>query len=185
MKQSDTLTVLLSGRPVSLASWFASPLTRQQAEVLLPTVSPPGRMPNGERQDGCCLRLAELILRYWCGFDIDAAYQNTLALLESQREQATLELCYGQLLIARKLSAAWPHLDQGFQLAAHILQPQDYFVVLARHELLRILALSATPARPMRLDDLLTEARVIQRLRGGVRGTHWIPPSRTHYDTLD
>ena len=185
VKPSHTLWLLLSGRSVSLASWFASPLTRQQAEALLPTVAPPARGANGERQDGCSVRLAELILRYWRGYDVDAAYRNGLAVLDGQRDQAMLELCYGQLLIARKISLAWQHLDKGFQLAAHLLQPEDYFVVLGRHELLRVLVLSDDPSKPLRLDELLTEAKVIQRLRAGLRGTHWRTPGHPHCDTTD
>jgi len=100
-------------------------------------------------------------------------------------ERAMLELCYGQLLIARKTEAAWQHLDSGFQFAAHILQPEDYFIVLQRHERLRALVLSPRPTRPMRLDELLTEAGVILRLAGSGRGTHWRAKGRKHHDTID
>ena len=138
-----------------------------------------------EGHDGYAVRLAELVVRYWHDYDIDPAYQNMLAVLRERRKRAMLELCYGQLLIARKSDLAWQHLDSGFELAAHILHPEGYFLVLKRHELLRALVLSARPSKPMRLDELLTEARVIQRLKANGRGTHRQPQGRMHHDTLD
>jgi len=183
--ESDTLPVLLSGQTVSLASWFASPLTRQQAEAWLPIIQRGIQTSVSEGRIGCAVRLAELIVRYWLGDHVDVTYQNMMALLGERRERAMLELCYGQLLIARKTELAWQHLDSGFQLAAHILHPKDYFLVLKRHELLRALVLSARPSTPMRLNELLAEASVIQRLRGAGRGTHRQTEGRTHHDTID
>lgn len=185
MTEPDSLPVLLSGQTASLASWFASPLTRQQAEAWLPKIRRRLQASVSDGHDGRAVRLAELVLRYWHGYDIDAAYHNMLAVLRGRRERAMLELCYGQLLIARKTDRAWQHLDKGFELATHILLPEDYFLVLKRHELLRALVLSARPSKPMRLDELLTEARVIQRLKRTARGTHRHTDGRTHHDTLD
>jgi len=184
--EPDTLPVLLSGQTVSPASWFASPLTRQQAEAWLPKIRRRTQATVSEGHDAYPVRLAELVVRYWAGFDIDAAYQNMFALLRARRERAMLELCYGQLLIARKTGMAWQYLDSGFEQAAHILHPQDYFIVLKRHELLRELVLSACPSKPMRLDELLTEARIIQRLKGSAgRGTHRQTEGQKHHDTID
>ena len=185
MTEANILPVLLSGQTVSLASWFASPLTRQQAEVWLPRIHRRNQTAVSEGQNGCTVRLAELIVRYWLGDNIDVEYQNMLALLGERRESAMLQLCYGQLLIARKIDMAWQHLDCGFRQAAHILHPEDYFLVLGRHELLRSLVLSARPSAPMRLDELLTEAGVIQRLKGAGRGTRQRIGGRRHYDTTD
>jgi len=183
--EPDTLPVLLSGQMASLASWFASPLTRQQAEAWLAKIRRRTQASVSAGHDGRAVQLAELVLRYWHGYDVDAAYENMLALLRGRRERAMLELCYGQLLIARKTDRAWQHLDSGFELAAHILHPEDYFLVLKRHELLRALVLSACPSKPMRLDELLSEARVIRRLEGSGRGTRRQTASRMHHDTLD
>ena len=186
MTEPDILPVLLSGQVASLASWFASPLTPRQAEVWLSKIRRRTQTSVREGQDWYAVRLAELVVRYWHGCDIDAAYQNMLALLRERRDGAMLELCYGQLLIARKNNMAWQHLDSGFELAAHILRPRDYFLVLKRHELLRALVLSAGPSKPMQLDELLTEARVIQRLKGTAgRGTLRQTEGRIHHDTLD
>jgi hypothetical protein len=126
-----------------------------------------------------------MIVRYWLGYDIAAAYQNTLAPLRRRHDRALLKLCYGQLLMARKVETAWQHLDSGFELAANILQAEEYFLVLKRHQLLHALALSATPSSPMRLDELLNEAEVIQRITGARGGTHRLTVGQSHHDTTD
>jgi hypothetical protein len=183
--EPDTLPVLLSGQRVSLASWFASPLSRQQAETWLPKIRRRAQNALNGGQDGSAVPLAELIVQYWLGRDVGAIYQNRRALPGGQRERAMLELCYGQLLMACKIDITWQHLDKGFELAAHILQPEDYFLVLKRHERLRALALSAQPSKPMHLDELLAEAGVIQQLKGAGRGTHRPTSGHTHLDTVD
>jgi hypothetical protein len=183
--EPDILPILLSGQTVSLASWFASPLNRQQAEAWLPKISRRTQAAVSEGHDGYAVRLAELVVRYWYGDNVDVAYKNMLALLGGRRQRAMLELCYGQLLIARKTNMAWQHLDCGFRLAAHIFHPEDYFMILKRHERLRALVLSARPSTPMRLEELLTEASVIQRLRGAGRGTHRQTDGRMHRDTTN
>jgi hypothetical protein len=183
--EPDTLPVLLSGQRVSLASWFASPLSRQQAETWLPKIRRRAQNALNGAQDGSAVPLAELIVQYWLGRDVGAIYQNRRALAGGHRERAMLELCYGQLLMACKIDIAWQHLDRGFELAAHILQPEDYFLVLKRHERLRALALSAQPSKPMHLDELLAEAAVIQQLKGAGRGTHRLTSGQTHLDTVD
>lgn len=185
MTQPDALPVLFSGQTASLAGWYANPLTRQQAEAWLPKIRRRTQAAVSNGHDGLSVRLAELVVQYWHGYDIDAAYQNMLALLRVRRERALLELCYGQLLIACKTDRAWQHLDCGFELAAHILHPEDYFLVLKRHELLRTLVLTAHRSRPMQLDELLAEARVIQQLKGAARGTRGQADGRMHHDTLD
>ena len=185
MTEPDTLPVLLSGQRVSLAGWFASPLSRQQAETWLPNIRRRAQNSLKGGQDGSAVPLAELIVQYWLGRDVGAIYQNRRALAGGHRERAMLELCYGQLLMACKIDIAWQHLDRGFELAAHILQPEDYFLVLKRHERLRALALSAQPSKPMHLDELLAEATVIQQLKGAGRGTHRLTSGQTHLDTVD
>ena len=183
MKDPDILPYLLSGQTVSLATWFAGPLQPQQAGAWLPRIQRQVQVSLAGGQAGFTVQLAELIARYWIGQDVDAGHKILLAVLNETRERAMLELCYGQLLIARKRETAWQHLERGFGLAAHLLEPEDYFLVLKRHELLRCLALSALPSRPMGLHELLTEARVIGRLRG--RGTRSVPAGPRHQDTLD
>ena len=141
--QADVLSNLLAGRLNSLATWFAEPMSPEQAEACLPDIRRQARM--GACAGACWfdLRLAELIVAFWRGHDIEADYRNLSALAAEQRQQAVLRLCYGQLLLARRCETAWHYLDDGFRLAANLLDADEYFQVLKRHDLLHGLPLSA------------------------------------------
>jgi hypothetical protein len=169
VKLPEILAHLLENRPFSLAQWVADPLPADLAEQWLPGIQrrPSACLVNGDTTFGP--RLVELILHFWSGRDIDGGYKNLLALLPEGRERAMLELSVGQLLMARRLANSWEHLDQGFALAAHLLEPEDYFIVLKRHALLRQLPLGSRPAAGVPLSQLLDEAQVIARLKDGVK----------------
>jgi len=183
MNQVETLQKLISGQTVSLASWLAEPVSQQRAQACLPGILHRLQASISGGYSSFPVRLAEFVVRYWCGHDLEATYWNLLALHGERREQAQLKLCYGQLLMACKYQPAWDHLDSGFELAAHLLEPEEYFLVLNRHEILRRLQLRPMPAKPASLDELLTEARVIQRLNG--RANYPPPQNPGHLDTLD
>jgi hypothetical protein len=185
VKNSDLLGELLQGGAVSLASWFARPLTPVQARAWLPRVRQAVYRRHRGPMATLQIRLAEIIVRFWGGHDVEPGYRNCLALCENDRERAMLELCYGQLLIACRLTGAWAHLDQGFELAARLLEAEDYFRVLNRHEVLRQLPLASTPSRGAPLEDLLDEARVIARLRGPRAASRHKDDRPLHRDTLD
>lgn len=183
MSYPKILEELLQDGPVSLASWFAEPMTAEQAAQLMPDIR---RRLSAQRADsgsGFRLRLAELIMRYWDGQDIEAGHQNLFALLAGKREKAILELAFGQLLLARRHAHAWEHLEHGFSLATHLLEAEEYFTVLKRHELLRQLPLGQVPVEAAPLDALLEESRVIARLTG--RGPRSRDTAAKHGDTLD
>jgi hypothetical protein len=183
VSRPDTLENLVEGTEAPLAGWFAEPLSAARARSSLDGL---GRRRLGlgtgpGRTFG--VHLAEMICHYWAGSDIEADYRNLSALYRGERDQAALELVSGQLLIARRLRGAWRHLERGFALAARLLDAEDYFVVLGRHELLRQLPLFAEPSAPAGLDALLCEARVIARLRGTApRRSHH---RTSHRDTID
>jgi hypothetical protein len=177
------LEKLVEGAPITLSGWLAEPLPVAHARAALAGL---GRRsvggPDGPGKP-FAVQLGEMICRYWAGREIEADYLNLSALYRGEREQATLELVSGQLLIARRLRGAWHHLDRGFGLAARLLGAEDYFVVLGRHELLRQLPLFPKPSPPAGLDALLCEARVIARLRGNApRRLH---SEALHRDTID
>lgn len=183
MEQADVIRQLAEGGGVSLAAWLGDPMSGRQARQFLEHVQQrlhSGRAGAAERFN---LNLAELICRCWAGQEIDAGYRSIAALLGNGRECALLELCYGQLFMARRCVSAWQHLDRGFQLAAHLLEAEDYFRVLGRHALLRQLPLASTPSAPASLETLLNEARVIARLRGAAKSAG--PKTGTHRDTID
>lgn len=182
MNEADPVRQLAEGASVSLASWLADPLDGDQAQRLLEGVRQ--RMHAGRTDDAerFSLRLAELIGCYWAGDDIESAYQTMSALPGDAYRHALLELCRGQLFMARRRLPAQQHLDRGFQLAAHLLEAEDYFLVLRRHELLRQLPLAATPGDAATLEALLREAQVIARLKGP--GRHHEPGNGKHLDTI-
>lgn len=182
MAYPEVLGQLLESGQAELAAWFAVPLSVSQARAGLDQTRQGLRGARVLHQRPFATRLAEFIFRFWAGYDSEANYRNCLALLDSDRDLALLELCYGQLLIACRQEPAWRHLDTGFTTAARLLEPEDYFTVLKRHELLRQLPLATGPSPATSLDALLAEARVIARLRGpGVRpGTHRL----NHCDTI-
>ncbi len=184
MQAPGPLSRLLSDDELSLADWYGEPLPADLADAWAERLQrPPSRAcPDAAR----CFRerLAELVARYWSGRDAAMSYRSLAVAAEPGFERALLELCYGQLLLARKLAAASGHLERGFALAAHLLAPDDYFRVMKRHHTLSVLVLSDRPAEPCGLQALLREARVIERLLGpGARGISG-PPRGHRQDTL-
>ena len=162
------LQLLVDGDSASLAGWLADPLSAADAAAWRAHIHIQLRARHGGGRPPFAVRLAEIIVRYWCGEQIAMHHENLLAVLDADRPRAQLELCYGQLLIARKRRSAWQHLDAGFALATHLLAPEDYFVVLGRHACLRHLPLSERGAEPAGLEELLREAAVIARLSGPI-----------------
>ncbi len=169
MNYPQVLKLLLRDQPASLADWLAVPLPADQARAALPDVQQRLLSGRGHPRAPFNVRLGEIIVRYWAGHDVEADVKNFAAVRHEPRQQALLALGYGQLLMARRLAVAWKYLDHGFELATHLLEPEDYFEVLKRHELLRQLPLSTRPAPAESLESLLDEAQIIARLRGAVR----------------
>ena len=181
MKAYEMLQHLLSGRTLSLAAWLADPLPASDAETWSGTIRQQLRTCHARGRPCFQVRLAEIIARHWRGQDTAMNYQNLLAILDSDRHRAQLDLCYGQLLIACKRLGAWRYLDDGFQRSANLLGSEEYFTVLRRHNRLRYLSLSENGADPVELDGLLREAAVISRLTG--RGRRLV--NAKHQDTVD
>lgn len=171
---------LLHRHMPSLSAWYANPLSAEQAVQLQLAA-------QRELQARLCsgascfpLHVLQLVCRFQRQLAIELDYRQLLAAVEDVREQALLELVYGQLLASRKLSGAHQHLADGFVLAADCLSSTDYFQLLRQHELLDWLVLSDTACLPQSQADLLAEAAVIKQLRG-VAGAPFVS---THLDTL-
>lgn len=181
MKAPELLRLLTSGATVSLAVWHGDPVSPGAArawwEAIRNSLHSQGTRVPREFNN----RLAEMMVRYWRGQDIRMVYENLRATAGNDTDKARLELCYGQLLLARKHDSAWRHLDAGFALAAHLFEPDEYFEVLNRHDTLKQLLLSPVGTEAAGLDALLKEAGVIRRLRGPRRGNG----GARHQDTID
>jgi hypothetical protein len=155
----------------SLGRWHGDPLSREEAARLRARLEAreTERLRRGGRGCFAC-RLGMLIARFWEAEPIADEYAKLAALARrrhSPRARALLELIYGQLLSARRLPGAGLHLEQGFAEGRNLFAPADYFVVLKRHALLRLLPPGEGAA--MDLEGLLTTARVIERMGGGRR----------------
>jgi hypothetical protein len=183
VKATELLRLLSSDETVSLAVWHGEPLGRLDAQAWLARLRERLHRHRAPVKRRFNTRLAEMITRYWMGRDICMAYENLLATVETDADKARLELCFGQLLFARKFPSAWQHLDAGFETAAHLFEPEEYFVVLNRHERLRELVLSPGGARAAGLEQLLREAGVIRQLRGKRAGPR--ETGARHQDTVD
>lgn len=168
-----------------LGSWYGDPLTRQQALRLVEWVTA-RRQQQLLRGTSCRLcSLAELVARYWLDSELQTGRYHHLreVLKNSPHGRAMLELIYGQLLMSRRITGAWRHLEDGFELARMLFSQHDYFSVLKRHQQLRPLPLGKRPLPAEPLQQLLTSARVIAQLQNDepVRRVH----RRDHTDTAD
>lgn len=177
----DLFAWLHNEAELSLAAWYATPLTEPQAQALQSQARL--RLQHVMTCGASLLapRLADVIAGFWLGRDISHDYRSLMATLP-EPQRALVELVYGQLLMSCKRSGALVHLERGFELATAVLAPAAYFVLLRRHSLLRHLVLTPVGAPPQTLSDLLQEARVIARMnagRGIARGA-----DNSHEDTL-
>jgi hypothetical protein len=166
----------------TLGRWYAEPLTTTQAQELLEqsTTRLEARLRHGGNT--LCCRLMQMQARFWLDRPIADHYRSLQHLAAcSAHGRALLELVYGQLLVSRRISNATEHLQRGFELARPLFAPGDYFQVLERHRLLTQLPLSDIPSAAESLKQLLTTARVVERLErpGERRGNY----SHDRHDT--
>lgn len=148
-----------------LGRWYADPMSPDEACSLYGDVS--HRLEQRLRHGGgtLCCRLQLMCARFWQDKDISNDYQGLRHLASrSPHGKALLELVYGQLLAGRQSTGAREHLEMGFNLARHLFTAGDYFTVMNRHRQLRHLPLAQQPAPSSTLEQLLTMARVIERL---------------------
>lgn len=171
---SDTLPLagLLESDPVPLSAWYGDPLPAAQAEALLERA--------GEVEQSClrtglsCFQpqLLALVCRARLEDGPSWMFEQLALPATTRHERSLLALVLGQLLASRKLTPAMSYLQDGFRLAAPLLEASEYLEVLRRHELLEYLPWSDRPKPQQRLYTLLREAAVICRLRTGERRHH-------------
>lgn len=182
MQALQSLQHLFEASGNSLGLWFADPLEEGEAGRWLAGIRRRLRQAIGSNTRVFHLQVAEMIVAASAGEQAGHYFPGLRLACGNEFEQALVELVYGQLLVARRREPAMAHLERGFMLAARLLPPEDYFVVMKRHELLRLLPLTPAGGGPEKLDVLLDEARVIERLRRGHRDAGTV--QRAHRDTL-
>ncbi|MEN8170132.1 MAG: hypothetical protein ABFS08_07920 [Pseudomonadota bacterium] len=170
-------------QPGILAQWYAEPLSPEQAKTLLSL--------SVEREQRLLRRfgrpylspLLKLIALHWLNEPIEGHYQHLLSRKERSIHAEILKpLIYGQLLMSRRIEGAMDYLDDAFQQARLLLSPEEYFVIMKRHQLLRTLPLGKTKTQGERLESLLTAAAVIERMKEslGERPEFWHDPNDTY-----
>lgn len=157
--------LLLSPQQPSLCVWYADPPGEVEAAALHASARDALQQRLCGNREAYSLHVLQLACDFWRRSDVATHYQSLAVAAGSRREQALLELVYGQLLMARKLHPATGHLARGFRLAVPWLASAAYFELVRRHELLSCLLLSDSPAPVQGLSELLSEAAVVRRMR--------------------
>jgi hypothetical protein len=147
----------------SLGHWYGDPMSVEKARVLLDHAHAAQQAAYRSGADGLDCRIQLMIARHWLGDAIDSDYRNLA--VSDRWSMVLVELVCGQLLMSKKLKGAMNHLDAGFELATEMMEAGEYFLLRERHRLLAHLPLSERPSAPRDLRTLLTEARVIERLK--------------------
>jgi hypothetical protein len=151
-----------------LARWYAEPLSHEEAEQLLSLAE--------KREQERLKRFARsnlspflrLIALHWLGEPTEEYYRHlTSRRTASIHAEILKPMIYGQLLMSRKTDGAMAYLDDAFHRARLLLRPEDYFVLMKRHQVLRSIPLSAEAAKGERLEGLLRMGGVIDRMEQG------------------
>jgi hypothetical protein len=169
--------------PLPLHRWYVEALSPVQAEQWLHQLRASRRSISADRGARLSVWIREVTARCALSMPIELHYRDMKEAAVSRREQALVELVYGQALISQRLRAGLSHLDAGLRLAHDIIATADYFTLVKRHELLSELPLGDDPAPPQGLSALLVEAGVIRRLKAArTDARRYIIPHRA--DTL-
>ena len=174
------LADLLECTPVPLSAWYGDPLPVTVAAAL---VERAGETEQARLRAGMpCFQpqLLALVCRAWLDDDPRRVFERHAVPATTRHERSLLALVQGQRLASSKLVSAMRYLQNGFRLAAPLLDANEYIELLRRHELLEYLPLSDRPQPPQALDALLREAAVVKRLRADERRQH----ESGHSDTV-
>ena len=171
---------LLTGQQPALATWYGEPPGAAAAAALHDRAQQELQQRLCLNREAFPLHVLLLACDFWRRADGAARYETLAAAVDGRRDQALLELVYGQLLMSRKLQPASAHLALGFELAVPWLASVSYFDLLRRHEMLACLRLTERPVPAQGLGALLSEAAVIRRLQDRRKRRH----VNEHCDTL-
>lgn len=154
--------------PGILAHWYAEPLSKEQAGSLLKLSREREQQQLKQGARTTLSPLLKLIALHWLDEPVEGHYQHLISKRSKSVHAEILKpLIYGQLLMSRRREGAMEYLDSAFQQARLLLRPDDYFVMMKRHQLLRILPLDKNGSAGENLQSLLTTAAVIERMKHG------------------
>ncbi len=166
-----------------LARWYAEPLSHEEAAQLL-TLAEQREQERLKRFARSHLSpLLRLIALYWLGEPTEEYYHHLTSKPAASIHAGILTpLIYGQLLMSTRVNGAMDYLDEAFHRARLLLRPEDYFVLMKRHQRLRAIPTAVTQKEGETLHALLTTAGVIERMKQGQggRAEFWHDPNDTY-----
>ena len=176
---------MVDSHPTSiLGTWYGNPQEEGEATRILELAQKRKQAHLRHGHSSICCNIQIMIARFWLGEsiakDLQGLQQQTSA---TGHGQVLLHLIHGQLLMSRRLDGAMDSLNRGFTEGRLLFTPDDYFLVLKRHQTLSHLPLGNSPLPAEPLESLLNSARVIQLLeRSEGRPSEY---SHDHRDTFD
>lgn len=166
-----------------LARWYAEPLSPEEAETLLAFAEKREQERLKRFARSHLSPLLKLIAMHWLGEPTMGHFHH----LTSQRSASThaeilKRLIYGQLLMSTRTKGAMDYLDDAFHRVRLLLRPEDYFILMKRHQVLRNIPLSGGAAKGETLEGLLKTGAVIGRMEEtqGKRPEYWHDPNDTY-----
>ncbi|MDH5786597.1 MAG: hypothetical protein OEZ16_13465 [Chromatiales bacterium] len=154
-----------------LARWYADPLSHEEAELLLSLCERREQDLLKHSGNSYLAPLLKLIALHWLGEATEGHYQYLISKKSKSVHAEILKpLIHGQLLMSKKIEGAMEDLDVAFHHARLLLRPEDYFVLVKRHQILRHIPLSAQPSQGETLDGLLKTGGVIGRMGESLGG---------------
>lgn len=161
----------MNSRAGILTHWYAEPLSNEKAEALLQLAEK--RQQERLKRNGTAYLspLLKLIALHWLGEATEGYYHYLLSKRSKSVHAEILKpLIYGQLLMSKKMEGAMEYLDDAFHQARLLLRPEDYFVLMKRHQDLRNIPLSKQPTAGETLEGLLKTGGVIGRMVDSLGG---------------
>lgn len=154
-----------------LARWYGEPLNHEEAEALLKLTEKRAQERLKRNGNSCLYPLLKLIALHWREEPTEGHYHYLISKKNKSVHAGILSpLIYGQLLMSTKTEGAMDYLDEAFHRARLLLKPEDYFVLMKRHQILKNIPLSGQACEGETLEELLKTGGVIGRMEESLGG---------------